>query len=892
MRKVMHIYVLDWRRIARSKAAIFLIIALMFLPSLYAWFNIKALWDPYGNTAGIKIAVANEDQGTTIQGEELNIGTELVKKLKENENLGWQFVSKEEADEGVTNGDYYASLYIPKQFTENLSSILTDHPEKAEIVFTVNDKINAITPKIAATGANTVTQQVSEEFVDTVSRSLLDAFDKIGIELDKDLPTIRKLENKLYKIHDALPKINEFGQEVIQLEKNMPVLEAKANKVAGLSENIPEINAIGNSVLKIQGALPMVEQAGQQVLLLQDKIPEIQKMAAKVNEFNDSFGVVKQTLNEGLTEANQAMNVINSTQAILPKVEELANNGAKYAAVATEFTDSLSASFDEIATAVRLNLVFVNTVAKNIAIVTDQLANSNITSEQALSFLQTAADLLDKQENVLQNQIGYIQSLINQGISADRLQELLNKLQGVQDRVRKQQQAIQNAISYIQNNKGSLPETLAAINTEAKNIQRATGDILTNFDSMYLPAVRDGLNQIQRDIQTANDVVAAVQEQLPNVKNILGDTEKTLQTAAAMLKKYQAELPQLEQTLQNATALINQNLDKVINEINFAAAFYQNNYPAMKNQINKGGAFVKNDLPGLEQELVRASNLIKEKMPQLVEAVQMASDLSKTELPQLTKVINKATSRLNEAKEKITLEEVIDLLRTDVEADSDFMAHPVNLKEVREFPIANYGSASSPFYTALAIWVGALLLVSMLSVDVHVPKEIYKPHHFYFGRGLTFLTIALIQAAIVSLGNVFLLGVDIHMKTMFILCSLLISFVFMTIVYTLVSIFGNIGKGIAIIMLVLQISSSGGNFPIEVSSSFFQRIYPFLPFTYAVKLLREGLGGAVWHNAIIDIIVLVCIAIVFIIIGTILKKPLMKVVSRFTEDAKKSKIFH
>ena len=95
-----------------------------------------------------------------------------------------------------------------------------------------------------------------------------------------------------------------------------------------------------------------------------------------------------------------------------------------------------------------------------------------------------------------------------------------------------------------------------------------------------------------------------------------------------------------------------------------------------------------------------------------------------------------------------------------------------------------------------------------------------------------------------------------------------------------------------IILLVLQISSSGGNFPIEVSSPFFQHLYPFLPFTYAVNLLREGVGGVIWQNALQYMIVLLFIAALFIVIGTVLKKPLMEAVSAFTENAKKSRIFH
>ncbi|WP_019244177.1 MULTISPECIES: YhgE/Pip domain-containing protein [Bacillus] len=892
MKKVLDIFFLDWRRISQSKAALFLVISLMILPSLYAWFNIKALWDPYGNTSGIKIAVANDDIGMKISGESLNVGDKIVEKLKNNHNLGWTFVSKKEADRGVTYGDYYASLYIPKDFSEHLGSLLSDNPERAEIIFTINDKINAITPKITATGANTVTNQVSDEFVDTVSSTLLEEFNKVGIELDKDLPTIRRLEAKLYQIRDALPQINDFGEHAKQLEAHLPQIKEKANKIISITDYIPKVNEMGQSVLKINKAMPKIEQAGKQVLVLQSKIPEIRNMAQKVNEINEHFDVVQTTLDEGLKQANKALDIVQSTQALLPKIQEVTNNSQGYVDAANQFLNGVDSAFDQIASVVKLNIGFANQLASSVAAITDQMINSNISPQQLLLLLQQANVLLQQENAQLTQQISHIQSLINNGVAPTQLQTMLNKLQSLQNRVQSQQRIVQNAIATINNNPNAIPNTIQEINNEAIKIREATSSLLNNYDSTYLPAIRSSLTRLKKDLQSTNEIVLAAKEQLPNVANLLGSTEETLQNAANTLRKFQAELPNIKNAIEKATNFINQNLNVVIDDLNKAALFYQQRFPDLRDKLDHASQFIQSDLPKLEEKITTTAALVQEKMPQLVDAISMAGNLSRSELPNLSEAVTKATNKIDELKKKTSLEKVINILRRDVQADSDFMAKPVELKEIRQFPIANYGSASSPFYTALAIWVGSLLLVSLLSVDVHMPKAIYKPHHFYFGRGLTFLLIALIQTAIVSIGDIFLLGIDAHMKGTFILFSLLISFAFVTIVYTLVAIFGNLGKGMAIILLVLQISSSGGNFPIEVSSTFFQRIYPFLPFTYAVKLLREALGGVVWKNAIVSIIVLLFVATIFIIIGTILKKPLMNVVNKFTENAKKSRIFH
>ncbi|MGM9927731.1 MAG: YhgE/Pip family protein [Bacillus sp. (in: firmicutes)] len=871
MKKVWTIYAIDWRRISRSSSAIFLIIALMILPSMYAWFNIKALWDPYGNTSGIKIAVANDDLGITINDHEMNIGQEIVDVLKENESLGWTFVSKKKADKGVLYGDYYASIYIPKDFSENLSSILSDNLKKPEIIYTSNDKINAIAPKITSKGATTITTEVSEQFVEVVSEAVLTAFDEIGIKLKEDLPTIRKLENKLYQLRDAIPKINEFGDKVIELNANLPEIQEKVDKVLSFPTLFPKINEAGQSILKVQDALPKVETVGEKVTVLQENIPEIQNVATKVNEFNQNFGSVKTTLSSGIEQAKKASEVIDALIGILPKIQELAENGEGYVDIIQQFTDKLDASFDTIANAVKLNLTIANSVAESIV-------NLTKPSDSAADSTQINS-LLTQLSTLLQSQITHIQSLINHGVSSASLQTLLQKLQNAQSNVQAAQQALANG-------------NTEKIYAEAVKIHNATSTILNSYDDTYLPAIRTALNAIKTDIVTAENVVQEVQQQLPNVSDILTSTGEIVEKAIETLEKYEAALPEIEQTIQKATTAMNDNLDGIVSGINTAADFYKNHFTDLQDKVNKASVFVENDLPGLEEKLQNSAEIIEEKMPTIVEAIEMAGDLAENQLSQLTAKVKETAEKLEEMKASVSLEDVIKLLRRDVQSDSDFLANPIKLKEVVKFPIANYGSASTPFYTALAIWVGAILLVSMLSVDVEMPKEMYKPHHFYFGRGMTFLSIALVQAAIVSLGDIFLLKADIHDRWEFVLFSLIISFVFTTVVYTLVSVFGNIGKGLAIILLVLQISGSGGNFPIEVSSAFFQRLYPFLPFTYAVNLLREGVGGVLWVTASTCITVLLSIAALFMIFGTILKKPLMNLVKGFSENAKKSKIIH
>ena len=866
MAKIWEIYKVDWIRIFHSKAAVVLIIALMILPSLYAWFNIKALWDPYGNTSGLHVAVANDDTGFTFRGESVNIGNQVVETLKKDKKLGWVFVDHATAEKEVRQGKYYASIYIPRNFSKNMASILTGDLVKPEIIYTVNDKINAIAPKITSKGASTIASSVSSQFIETVSQELLSAFKQTGVELEKELPTIRGMESKLYDIQAAIPKMNEFGSQIISLNQNMPAIQEKVKKVTGYTEYIPAIDELGANVLKVRDALPEIENAGEKIAVLEERLPDIQQAANAVDSLTNDFDSIHQSLNAAISEAKKASKVINQVQTVLPEVEELMETGSGYTSVVKEFADQLSASFDVIEQMIQTNLQIAHTSAKT------------ITSSLSVSGADTAA--IRSQLTRLSTMLG-TQSQLVEGIKSTN-----GNLSDFAQKLTKAQNLAQSALQSLDNG------DVTTAQTQAGQIQALIEGLLSGYEETFKAAIEQGLAGLSSHIEKTDQVLQTLNEQLPAIKSILVNAGAITNSTIETLEKYESAFPDMASSIEKASEAIQSNMDTFINGVTLANDFFETKYLQAKESIEQGSSFVENEWPKLSKELTSSAELIDERMPRIVKAVEIAADLAANDLPLFTAKINEATEKLTEAKGEINVEELIQFLRLDVQTDSDFLSNPINLKEVTEYPIANYGSASTPFYTTLAIWVGVVLLVSMLSVDVHMREGKWTASQVYFGRGLTFLTIALTQTAIIALGDIFLIKADIAERGKFILFSLLIAVVFTALIYTFVSVFGNIGKGLAIILLVLQVAGSGSNFPIEVSSSFFQHIYPFLPFTYAVKLLRESVGGIYWPTAIQCIVVLSGITILFGLFGTLFKKPLARIVNKFNEEAKKSKIIH
>ncbi|EAH2653126.1 YhgE/Pip domain-containing protein, partial [Listeria monocytogenes] len=636
---------------------------------------------------------------------------------------------------------------------------------------------------------------------------------------------------------------------------------------------------------------PKIDQLGQDILVLQKKIPEIKQIAESVKEVDENFGTIKKTVNDAVNESGKALDVIDTAMAAIPTVEKIAQNGSGYVDKVSDFADEINKSFDTLAPAIKQNLTIMKQMADNIYQVTEAIKNGSITPEQAITELKKMEQDIDSLQQMITKQTATLESL-NETLPNKPFTDLIANLKTINSQLGAQKETITKVRTELENGAQPSEELLNQLNEQAKNVSEKLDQILANYDSEIVPAIKVGLNQIQGDLKDSQKLLETLQAKIPEITQVLKDSRETLQTGQTYLEEFQERLPEIQKTLDEATKVINTKLDTIIAGINEAANFYQNDYPNVKANIKKAANFIRDDLPGLEKEINQASGLIQEKMPEFEKAIKIAADLSREELPEFEKAINNAANKITDFDKNYDLQSIIKMLRNDADKDSSFIASPVKLKETSYYPIPNYGSASSPFYTALCLWVGGLLLISLLRVDVEVPAGIFSHYHRYFGRLLTFLSIGLMQALIVTLGNIFLLGVSIAEPLLHVLFSMFISVVFMTIVYTLVSLFNNVGKGIAIILLVLQISGAGGNFPIQVSPPFFQAIYPFLPFTYAVSLIRESVGGLYMPTVWIDMNVLAGFAILFITLGILLKKPLDKVVPKLSEKAKRSKLIH
>lgn len=898
IKNTINLYLLDWKRIFKNPVATLLIIAIMIIPSLYAWFNIKALWDPYGNTGELPIAVYSADKPAEFEGQEVAIGKEVLKSLHENKDLGWQFVdSKKELEDGVRSGEYYAGIYLPENFSEDLLSFTSGDIKKPEIEYTVNEKINAIAPKITDKGASTIQSQISSEFIRTASETLLKVFNEIGYDIDTNLVSINKVKSMILSTDENLDTIDGYTQQVLDLQKQLPDIKDKLAKANEFVDYLPEVDEMGQKVVELNDKMPELKEQAKIILDLQQKIPEIQDAGRQIAEIDNDFSSIEETMNQGIEEAKQGLTIIQQVQDILPDMKNLESQAKNLAADTKTGAEQLKEAVPGITTSVKTTLDAIGQVATT----TGSLAK---TIENAVKDGQLTDDEKTNINNLLTN---FINGINEQQQATDKLISFLEDLQANAGNTKLQPiidtlKSVKPVLTDLQNRLTRLNEAVQAgdisqVTSLLEEVQAAANSVNGLISSINVDevstTVESILTQVIDTISTAQGALSKADQ--IDFDSLLNSTKATVTNAVSILEKYQKEMPAIGQEVHDANTMLNGNMETIVNGINKGADLYNNDLPVLEEKLGLAADFIQNDWPTIKNEINTTMTTVNDKMPEVETAVNAAADLITNDWPNIKAGIQKAADAIRKGEEEVDLGEVIKLLKLDATKESEFFTMPVELQTNSLYPIPNNGSASTPFYTALCLWVGAVLLSSVATTDYYLDKKArknYTKREQFGARMLTFLTMAIAQSLIVTLGNMFLLGVYVVNPVYSVLFAVLIALSFMMIVYVLAALFDNVGKGIAIIILVLSISGGGGNYPIQVSGKFFQMINPFLPFTHAVNLLRESAGGIYWPNALHAILILVGIFIVVGIVGTVSYPFVSEKMKKFKEAAHESRIFH
>ena len=715
----------DFDKIRNNTIAWIVIIGLTIVPSLYAWFNIAASWDPYSNTGNLKVAVASEDIGYEgdLTSMNLNIGDRILSSLRENDALNWVFTSKEDAIQGVKDGSYYAALVIPKSFSRDMMSFFTPDVHRSELIYFLNEKENAIAPKITDKGASAVKNQIDAVFARSVA--------EIVLEIASGISSLMEKGDADKYMNVFLHNFEAAGAETSQ---NAELLETYAL----LTDSLADIEVTATEL-----AGDMTQNAGNTQQLLAEASGRVSETAAEIEKIG---------------------------REIMRALDEAA--GAY---------DSIAADLDKI----------IN-----------------------------AADA-----------------------GAD---EVVSKLEKIEKNLDKMTQGLEKLRITAQNLYDQIPEDYTELRSAVKKLIADLDDVIDRQDDAAT-AISTVISEIQKEQKTVKEVGAVCIELRKDI-----DVIRT---------KYVTEIEPAIEELSASLIETNGAVSEVFDNLDILAADLETDGRAAGESLRRTSEAIRT----AAAEMKTVGDNIQQSAKELAEAVRSG------EVEKIRGLLGAGTSEL-----------------------SEFVSAPVVLDKKVMFPVANYGSAMAPFYTVLSIWVGAIVLAAMLKVNLTEERkrelEDLQDYQVYLGRMVFFIVIALLQSGLVCLGDLFFLEIQCEHPGLFLLAGWFTGVVFAVIMYTLTISFGDVGKAIAVILLVIQVAGSGGTFPIEMTPQFFQNMAGLMPFTYSMSAMRECIGGLYGSTYRISLGYLAVYAVAFLILGIVLRKPIIRLNEMFSEKLESTKL--
>lgn len=940
MKNAIKLFMTDLRKIVKAPAVFVLLTGLALLPSFYAWFNLDANWDPYGNTKNIKVAVVNEDQGDKVRGKPLNVGDTVVNQLKKDNHFDWEFVSREKADHDLKMGKYYAAIYIPKPFTHQITGTLRKKPQRANIEYKVNQKLNAIAPKMTDAGTSAIVQKANDKFNETVTKSLLKEANRLGVKLENEIPTINKVKNAVYTANQSVPKINEFAKKILYLDNHQDQIDQYANDFRNLEHyKGPVLDAV-DKLNRVNNAIPALNERAKLILALNKHMPHIKEaLNVASNDVPKAFPKINQGVDiasqgvdhglQGLKEADSFLNAIDqrvgydqnniqNAQEVNPNAQQAPQNDVQTAPQSTLSTSGYShiqtAQMSTNASDTPSNGMD-DANAMESALSKALLALSHQTDQQAQSSQQDIKALENVLYGIMASEhpkdfvptLDHLKSRLeltsktNQQL-IDTLSELENKegvpltseikaLESVNNKINqviKKENQLRNALSRGSSGKAEAIDLL----NELSKMNESLGDLSRYIQSDLNQKLLEVSKSIMAALEGGNAKLSTIQSKLNTVHQVIKDGQTVLGKTKERLDVIKSELPLIEQRYNDAMSVAQHYYAQFESDVARAATFIRNDLPGLEQRLADTTATVNQNVPILFNRYDRLVQLLNENQPQAKQDLHRLAEFIRNDLPGLEKDLAKADKLFKEIDKDDTIDKLVNLLKNDLKKQADVIANPIKMNHEDVFPVKDYGSASTPFYTALAVWVGALLMVSLLTTDNKHRElaSILTKREIYLGKLGLFYMIGIIQALIVSIGDIVILEAQVESVPWFIGITVLSSMVFVTIVYTLVSLLGNPGKALAIVLLVLQIAGGGGTFPIEVTPEFFQKLHPFIPFSYAIDALREAVGGYVPKILTQKLVTLLAFGIGFLIIGIILKPITDPIMKKIAAKAEKSDV--
>lgn len=537
--------------------------------------------------------------------------------------------------------------------------------------------------------------------------------------------------------------------------------------------------------------------------------------------------------------AMKAGNVISATDSdgvsiadtMTEKLTALSSDMDTYINILSSFKGIMDSAQSIISTT-KIMLPSLNTVLDSSK---TSLSSMQTMVNSSTNTVNTVSDMMLSSLDMIDGTLTMISNVVNSDLSSAQTVSTI-VLNGIG--------AVNNMIPYA---KEIFNSSVAGI--EAKGDEKINSQINAirgQFDLVKSDADHVGSSSAVA-VANSNDLIDKIQAELEHCSNDIAVLKDTYSSSVK---------PQLSSTVTNAQAALN-------TTVNALSSF----------NLNLGST---------DNVLTNYSDTLADGNTNLDTTLELAQELSD--------YIKTLTENMSELSDNENYNKLIEVMDSNPELLGEFASSPVSLDTVRIYPIENYGSAMAPFYTVLALWVGALILVAIIHVKVHPIPGVSGicPRHAYFGRYMLFFLVGQLQTLITVLGDLHFIGIQCEHPVMFWFAGAMCSFVFTLFIYSLTVALGNIGEALAVVVMVVQVAGAGCTFPIETLPKVFHSLYNYLPFQFGMNAMKEAIGG-LYENSywtyIAKLSVYLLVSLFIGLVGAIPFRKLNKIIDKNKEKS-------
>ena len=559
----------------------------------------------------------------------------------------------------------------------------------------------------------------------------------------------------------------------------------------------------------------------------------------------------------------------------------------------------------------------------------------------------TGANTIQQQVNTefVSAAAGTVADILNGSVSGigtkldDVQNDILTKISTVSDNLKEYEKALDSFNKTVDSSNRLIEKSKKSMATVKSDANSGVNSIKNGTDSLTLVRndIADFANDLGAGISKAQNSLAKVntksginlgkissktesihgqfQEMITSVESIIDKNSEMLTTLKEINKKYPSDsltnlINELDsqnskyktilQKLRTGSDSINDATTTSVKAVESISKIIEKN----TKDIHSSKVTVENGImTGLNTSLDTFSNIqgtlsgilkgvgpATDNVVTLMDQLENSLDSAKKALSSTGSSIKKVQERLDKANVDISVvktskiyEKLKDMTNLDSDKVASFMSSPVKLKTETFYSVENYGTAMTPFYTNLAIWVGGIVLIAIFKMEVDKSEKIknFTPTQAYFGRWMLFILVGFVQALIICLGDIFILKIKCQHPILFVVAGLVAAFVYVNLIYALSLTFKHIGKAVSVILVILQIPGSAGTYPIEMTPGFFQAIHPLLPFTYGINAMREAIAGTYGHYYVKNLVILLIYVPIALFIGLVLRRLLLNLNSLF-----------